>query len=54
VSDGGVVSLGKVYQALFEYAQKEPLNQTEVADAVKTHLQPLMKATRALFGNSKL
>ena len=27
-----MVCLGKVYQALFDYAQKEPLNQTEVAD----------------------
>lgn len=36
---------GDVYRRLWEYAQKEPLNKTEVPEAVTTHLQPLLHGT---------
>eukprot|EP00043_Microstomoeca_roanoka_P014352 m.142297 g.142297 ORF g.142297 m.142297 type:complete len:663 (+) comp15991_c1_seq3:196-2184(+) len=46
---------GNVYEALYDYAQKEPMNQQVVAPAVEKHLLPLMKMTRSIFGgNSKL
>ncbi|EGD76132.1 hypothetical protein PTSG_00839 [Salpingoeca rosetta] len=46
---------GRVYEALYEYAQKEPMNQHEVSPAVEQHLLPLMQTTRRIFGGqSKL
>eukprot|EP00049_Salpingoeca_infusionum_P002012 m.52914 g.52914 ORF g.52914 m.52914 type:complete len:121 (-) comp11340_c0_seq8:180-542(-) len=44
---------GKVYEALYDMAHREPLNQAEVAEGFKKHLQPLMKASRLMF-SSKL
>jgi hypothetical protein len=42
-----------VYAALYQKAQKEPLNRKQVADAVSEHLLPLLKANRKMF-SSKL
>eukprot|EP00055_Hartaetosiga_balthica_P003673 m.8589 g.8589 ORF g.8589 m.8589 type:complete len:659 (-) comp3192_c0_seq1:317-2293(-) len=46
---------GHAYEALYEYAQKEPLNREQVPASIKKHVLPLMKFTRSLYsGKSKL
>lgn len=39
---------GNVYQALYDWAQKEPLNKTQVVDGYEQYLKPLLQ------GKSKL
>jgi hypothetical protein len=42
---------GDVYTALYQKAQKEPLNRKQVASAVTEYLLPLLKANRKAFGS---
>jgi len=35
---------GKVYEALYEWAQKEPLNKTDVTEAYEKYIRPMLKS----------
>jgi acyl-CoA oxidase len=45
---------GKVYKALYDWAQESPLNESEVPEAVKKYLLPIMQDDRPVQITSKI